>query len=651
MADLLSIGTSGLLAYQSALATTSHNISNVNTEGFSRQRVGLETRIPQSSGAGFFGQGVQTSSVERVYDEFLVEQVRSYTSSSSRAESYHDLASQIDNMLADPQVGLAPALDEFFSSVQSMADSPSSIPARQAMLSTSESLVDRFHYIETRLSDLQTRANSQIENTVGEVNKLAESIAQLNQEIAVQQASTGGKAPNDLLDQRDLLLKQLSQHVNVSTLDQGDGMVNVFIGSGQGIVIGSNTTTLNVRTDEFFPERKAVVFGDVNTGPNINSLLGEGSLGGTLDFIDNVLVPGQLSFGRLAMGMASAFNEQHALGLDLNDEAGGEFFEVPQPNVLGSYTNSSSTMPSVTLNNIADLSTDEYLIEYDGVGNWQALNLKTNAVTALVGPTVLDGVEVDVTAVGAVPGDSYRFVLSPASEAARDINLKINDPSKIAAAGILRGGEAVDANGQPLVPNTGSGSIDEIVLSDNALYPLANDITLEYDAAIPAFNVFIDGDAVADAVLNYDPATDNGQLLAPFNVNGTDIQLRISGDPATGDQFTLSNNTGSISDNRNALALGKLGSEKLLVGGTSSLQQSYGQMIADVGAKTHQAEVTLGAQQTLLQQAEAEVSAVSGVNLDEEAANLLRYQQAYQANAQMISAANTLFQTLLDSVR
>jgi flagellar hook-associated protein 1 FlgK len=428
-------------------------------------------------------------------------------------------------------------------------------------------------------------------------------------------------------------------------------MVNVFVGSGQGLVVGTNVTEMSIRADEFFPDRNAVVLGDPATGPNISSLLGDGALGGVLDFLDNVLTPNQLAFGRLAMGMADAFNQQHALGLDLNDEVGGDYFEVPQPKAFGSSSNTTTALPTLTLTDISALSTDEYLIKYDGAGNWTALNMSDDSVTPLVGPTVIDGVEVDVTAIGAVPGDSYRFILSATAEAARDIKLKIDDPSKIAAAGILRGGEAVDANGQPLVPNAGSASINEIVLSDNALYPLANDVSLVYDSAIPGFNVDIDGDAVADAVLNYDPATDSGQLVGPLTIGTTDIELRISGTPQDGDQFTLGNNTGAVSDNRNALSLGALGSAKVLIGGTSSLQQSYGQMIADVGAKTHQAEVTMEAQSTLLHQAEAEVSAVSGVNLDEEAANLLRFQQAYQANAQMISAADSLFQTLLDAVR
>ncbi len=647
MADLLGIGTSGLLAYQNALNTTSHNISNVNTEGYSRQRVELDTRIPQASGAGFFGQGVYASNVERVYDEFLVKQLRTYTSSSNRAEVYHDLSSQIDNLLADPQVGLAPSLDEFFSSLQSVADSPSSIPARQAMLSTAESLVDRFHYIDQRLRDLKTRANNQLEFTVGEVNKLAESLATINQEISVQMAAAGGKPPNDLLDQRDTLIKQLSEHVNVSTVNQDNGMVNIFIGSGQGLVVGSNATQLSIRSDEFFPDRNAVVLGNPATGPDISGLLGDGSVGGVLDFMDNVLTPTQISFGRLAMGMADAFNEQHALGLDLKDNAGTDFFRAPAPTAFGSFNNTTNALPTLTLVDVAALGTDEYLIEFDGVATWSALNMRTNAVTTPLGVTTIDGVQVDVTTIGAVAGDTYRFVLSPSAQAARDIGLVIDDPSKIAAAGLLRGGEAVDANGQPLVPNAGTGSIDEIVVSDNALYPLAADITMTYD---DVNNWFVLGGAAA-GTLAYDPATDNGQLSAPFVVGGTSIQLRLSGNPQTGDQFTVGNNSGAVADNRNALALGALGSADILIGGTSSLQGAYGQMIADVGAKTHQAEVTLGAQTTLLNQAAASVSAVSGVNLDEEAANLLRFQQAYQANAQMISAADNLFQTLLDAVR
>lgn len=647
MADIFGIGTSGLLTYQRALSTTSHNIANVNTDGYSRQTVTTATRTPQFIGVGFVGSGVTVTGVKRNYDAFLGEQVQKQTSSFGSFEAFHTLSSQIDNLLADPLAGLTPVMEDFFNAAQGVADNPASVPARQVMMTSAQSFADRFHYIDQRLRDVNGQANRQLEVGVEELNALARSLGDLNVEIAAAFGSSGGASPNDLLDRRDLLLKQMSSLVNINTIQEPDGQVNVFIGSGQSLVVGSSVTQLAVAGDPLIPDARRILISNGAAGIDVTNFLGSGTIGGTAQFLNDVLVSSRNALGRVAVGVTDAVNSQHNMGLDLADQLGGDFFQTLQPSVLISSANTAVGQPTVAYDNIAGLTGSDYLLVFDGA-TWNLSNYQTGAaVPWTVGsgtpadPYIVDGISVDLTSIGpAAAGD--RFLLRPTSEASRAFDLKVSDPSKIAAASALRGVEAADVNGLPL--NGGTSSLTNLSYSDISSIPLPGSITLTYDAALQQFNVA----GAVPAVIAYNPTVDNG-VTQTLTVGTMSIDFAINGTPQNGDQLVIEDNNGAEGDNRNMLLIANLVNQKTLNNGSASFHDAYGQMISSVGTQTHQASINMDATQTLLNQATDALSQVAGVNLDEEAANLIKFQQAYEATAKVISTANQLFQTLLNS--
>ncbi len=643
--DLLGVGVSGLLAFQRSLATTGHNISNVNTPGYSRQRVDLVSNIPQPSGDGFIGTGVQVSTVQRIYDNFLTGQVQSATSSSSQLQTYSSLAGQVDNLLADPTAGLNPSLQRFFDAVHTAAADPASIPARQVLLSQANTLTNSFHYLDQQLSTLRTGINTQITNSVADINNLASGIAKLNQQIVLAKGLAGGQPPNDLLDQRDALVAKLSEQVSVTTVDQNDGAQNIFIGTGQTLVVGGNASKLSVVSNPYDVTRYEVA---LSTGP-ITSITSDyitgGKLGGALDFRKEMLDPTQNALGRVAIGIATTFNDQHKLGQDLKGVLGQDFF-----NALGSispkvYSASAATL-TASVSNVNALTTSDYRLDYNGA-NYTLTRLSDNAVISSVPfgafPQTIasEGLTLTLTA-GAVAGDS--FLIQPTRTAAKDISVVTNDPTRIALAGPLVTSEATNANGLPT--NLGTGKISAGNVTNTTALPLAVPITLTFDSGTNQFNITGGpGGSIA-----YNPATDSAGKTFTFAGFGG-VTFSLSGVPSNGDSFSINNNTSGVSDNRNGLQLADLRNQNKLGNSSATYEGAYGQLIADVGSTASRVDVSAKAQKTLLDNVTASRDSVSAVNLDEEAANMLRFQQAYQAAAQVISVSNTLFQSLISAVR
>ncbi len=635
--DTLGIGISGLLAFQRALATTSHNIANVNTEGYSRQRAELVTQTPLFAGNGYIGTGVKVDSIKRLYDDFLTLQVRTSTSAFSRLDSYHSLASQVDGMLANSSTGLASAMQGFFNAVQGVANDPSSIAARQALLGESNTLVDRFHYLDQRLTDLYGRVNADLKNTVTEINNLASGIASLNQEIARAQGS--GQSPNDLLDKRDNLVNQLAERVSVTTVAQGDGTVSVFVGNGQTLVVGNQSMALSVTPNAYDPTRNEIGYTVGSTTVNISSQLTGGTLGGALDARTQVLDAARAALGRVAAGLAKTFNDQHQLGMDLSGALGGSFFAAPSAAVSSSTANGGSGTVSATVTSASGLQVSDYSLRYDGANAYTLTRLSDGTTTAInTGVTspyttsAIDGFTLTITS-GATAGDT--FLVKPVTGAAGSIELSLSDPRKIAAAAPIRTSAAL--------ANTGSATISAGTVNTppppNA--NLQQTVTIVFDNPPTTFDVSGTGTGNPTNVAY----TSGGNIT----YNGWTIQ--ITGTPAAGDTFTIQSNSGGTADNRNGLLLAGLQSQLTLAGGTASYGAAYSQAVSDVGANTRAAEINRDAQSALRDQAEAARAAVSGVNLDEEAADMVRFQQAYQAAAQVISVSNTLFETLLGAVR
>lgn len=647
MPDVLNIATSALLSYQRALATTGHNISNASVEGYSRQRTEFATQPPQFSGPGFQGSGVTVASVTRVYDQFQVEQVRTNTASYSQLEQFSALVEQVDNILADPNAGLSPALQSFFGSLQDLSDDPASTPVRQIVLSEATGLVQRFSTIDERIRTLGNNAERDINNIVSEINSLGTSIANINQDIILSSRNNGQILPNDLLDERDRLILSLSELVSTNTVQQTDGSLNVFIGSGQALVVGTTASQLVTLPNEFGGARQDIAIQLGATQSNITTFLTGGRLGATLDFRSQVIDPALNTLGRVATGIGALVNAQQNLGLDQQDNLGVDIFGIGGIGVAANINNPGTATVTATLVNAGNLTNSDYQLDFDGANyNLTRLNDGVTVFTT-VGPApfnaTVDGFNFAVTA-GAAATDS--FIIQPTAVAARDLSLLISNPSRIAAAAPLRTVTAL--------PNSGNSSIDLLPVTNVTQIPLSGsggDISLTFDP--DALGVGVPGFVVAGGpggTLAYDPATEsNGKtftLGAPFD----GISFTVEGVPNTGDVLTITDNINGVGDNRNALLLAGLQSA-ITLSGNNTFQSAYGELVAQVGTRAQQAFLTRDAQEVLLNQSIEAREATSGVNLDEEAADLVRLQQAFQAAAQVISIADSLFQEILSAIR
>ncbi len=676
MTGLLGIGASGVTSYKSALDTIGHNISNANTEGYSRQRVDLTAHQPSFMGYGFVGNGVQVESIERLYDRFVDAQIRGSTSNQAEFETYRSYAAQLDNLLADESLSLDPSLQNFFNAVQELADNPFSSISREFLLAESDTLVSRINYLGEQLSDTRVSLNQDLSAAIDDINGIAGSIAEINQSITGAAGIANGVPPNDLLDQRDQLLRDLSRLTNVTTVKQDNGAINVFIGTGQALVIDNEARSLAITNSAADASKKEISFVTGSSAVTITHQLTGGRVGGMLNFQSEVLDSAQNELGRVVVGLVEQFNAQHQLGTDLSGNLGGDFFTAPTPNALANADNTGSgsvtaAFSNLPLSNYSDLTASDYeLRSTDGGDNYTLTRLSDNTVfnidvstaTTLAADgfetvpgtpatVTVDGFTLSITA-GAAAGD--RFQIQPTRDAAAEIGLAITDAGAIAAAGPLRASEAVDSNGLPT--NVGTATITQPVAGSTADLPLSGsggDITLTFNpnaggTGIPGFDVT----GALPAVLLYDPATESAGKTLTFT-SGTkgDMSFDIAGLPATGDRFVITDNTNPMGDNRNALALANIQQSQNMIDGTASLQESYSQMVSRIGADSRRAEINMQSHQGLLDQALLTRDSISGVNLDEEAADLLRYQQAYQAAAQVITVANTLFDTLLAAVR
>jgi len=630
--SIVNVGYSGLLTAQNQLLTTSHNISNANTPGFSRQQVILNTNTPQSSGAGFIGAGVHSTTVQRIYSEFLVSQSLQVQTKSQLLDSNYAQIKQLDNMFGDATSGLSPTLQNFFSSIQDVATNPSVIPSRQAMLSNAETLVARFHSMDQRMSQISEGINTQITSSVVQINSIAEQLAEINKQIIWAEGSAGGQPANDMLDQRDELINQLNKIINTDTVRQNDGTVNVYIGTGQALVVGAQTLSLQAIKSPDNPGNLTVALINGNSTIQLpESQITGGILGGIMSFRSETLDNAKNALGRIAITLAQTFNEQHQLGMDLNGDMGEDFFTLPAPRVISATTNNLASDITAGISDYGALTTSDYQFSYDGT-NYILTRLSDNtSVSTAIAPSgalplTLDGIS--VTAATILTNE--RFRIQPTINGAKDIAVSIADTTKIAAAGPNRTSAALT--------NTGTGTISAGTVNPLPLDPnLQQPLTITF-LAPGLYDVTGTGTGL--------PAT-NQAYTAGADISFNGYTFQISGNPAAGDVFTVAPNNNGSADNRNALLLGVLQTQNTLGNSTASYQSAYGQLVSQIGNKTRELEVTSKAQANLLAQTEKSIQSVSGVNLDEEAANLLRFQQAYQAASKIIEMSNTLFDSIL----
>jgi flagellar hook-associated protein 1 FlgK len=623
MATLLNIGISGLAAAQVGLNTVGNNISNSNTEGYSLQVVQQAARLGTGVGNLTIGGGVDVTSVQRAYSQYLSSAVWNSNAGMQRATTFNNLTSTLNSMLSSSG-DLQGALDNLYGAFSTVASAPGSNPDRQALLGSAGSLTAVFNTLGQQLGMQQSQVNSQIAGTVTSVNSIIGNIANLNQQI--RQSSIGG-APNALLDQRDGLVKTLSGYLGVTAVTETDGSMSVYTTSGQGLVSGSNAYPIASGNNLYDTGRTDVYD---TSGNDITNRLSGGSLGALLDYRSNVLDQAQNQLGQAALALAGSVNSQQAKGLDLSGSQGAPMFSVPTPAVLGATTNQGSATVAAAVSDVSQLTASDYVLRYDG----SAWNLKTTAGQSAPLTSNPDG---SLSAAGltftvsgtAQTGDSYQ--IQPTRNAAAGIAVSMTNPAGIAAAAALTGSAAG--------ANTGSGSIAAVSVTDAGNAGLLGTAKISFGPG--TYQVTDSGGAVLAG----------GSYTAgqPISANGWSVTL--AGTPAAGDTFTVAANTNGLNDNSNALTLASLANTGVLAGGSISVLTAFANVTTQIGTAGSQAATTLTTQTALYNQATASQQSLSGVNLDEEAAKLVNYQQSYQASAQVIAASQTIFTSLLSAIR
>lgn len=546
MVNLFSSSLSAMNAAQTAMATTQHNIANASTPGFSRQEVTVASRPGQQTGAGFVGSGVDVAGVQRIYDQYLVNQVRLEQTQSSYLSTYHTTMTQIDNLVADPAAGASPAIQEFFSALNGVANSPESIPARQTLIGTAQFAVNRFQAIDQRLTDIANGLNGQVTASVNTVNNLAQQIAALNGNIKRAIANGQGQLPNDLMDQRDQVINQLNQEIKVSVQPQQDGALNVYVGNGQTLVINESAMRLDITRSATDPSRVDIVYRDGNiTTPLQQTGLQGGNLGAFLAFRDQSLEPARNALGRVAMGLADSMNRQNRLGLDLTGAAGGDLFNVGVPRVERGVNNVGTASVSAAISDVTQLTTSDYQLRYDGA-NYLMVRLSDSATTN-VGTTALPpaNVAVDgftISLAGGLPQKGDTYLIRPTADGARDIRVAITNPTGIAAAVPIRTVANIANTGTATIGNVtvdGTFSAANFTPASTLVYDTASN-TLSGFPALPVTVTAANGTATtfaAGAPVTY---TDG----ATYSVGG--LSFTMTGAPSSGG-FVGGSNSATVS--------------------------------------------------------------------------------------------------------
>ncbi len=691
MADLLNIGLSGLSVNKTSLAVTGHNITNVNTPGYTRQDTVQATRIPQFSGSGYIGSGTTLVDVRRIYNEFLTTQVRSSTALNSDVEAYLSQINQLDSLLAGSNTGVTPGLQKMFAALQTAAEDPANIPARQLVLSEAEGLAKRFNTIYDRLYEQNAFINKQLSAVTDQVNQLAGSIASYNNAIAV--AASNGQQPNDLLDAREEAVRKLSEFIGVTVVPQDDNTYNLFIGSGQPLVVGATAARLEVVPGTADPLRSEVQFVSGSSRQGITTLITGGEMGGLIRYREDVLDESLNAVGRLALSVADQVNTQLGQGLDLKGNFGEPLFrDINDPTSLiqrslaradniGGDPNANF---EIFIEDSTALTTSDYEVTITGANGEFSVRRASDGTTFTgdldsVPPDVFDGFSVRIPLDRSVPppvplftnadyAANNKFLVIPTRTAGSNIRADLKNAEELAFA-------------SPLKTDTSPGNIGTGVITQPSLiteidiYDPVSQAALEnslrttpplrivFTSATEYNVVDVSGNDIRTGlppVAPYNtivPGQNNTQqITAGTAPNDFSFEFTISGRPSTGDNFTIAFNTNGVSDNRNALKLVDL-QNKATVGidpsfptttGTS-FNDTYGDLVERVGTLTSQARVDGEATGAILKQATDHRDSVSAVNLDEEAAKLIQFEQYYQASAQIIQVARSLFDTLINT--
>jgi flagellar hook-associated protein 1 len=634
MSDLFSISLSALQAFQTAISVTSNNIANANTPGYADESVNLSAAVPQSDGTAPIGAGVDVTGISRAYSQVSENQYNTSQSGLGQLNSLQTYTNQIDNIIGTTAGGLTTALQNYYNAWSTVANDPTSTASRQALLGQAQSVAASIQSTNGQLQSLNTNINGGITSDVQQINSIAASIATLNQQIVVGTAQAGGQAPNDLVDQRDALVSSLSQIVGISTTTDSNGALNVFIGTGQPLVLQGVTTILTTIPNQYNASQLEISTSTNGNNP-ISSDITSGDLGGLLAARSQAVDPAINQLGQIATALSTSANLQQNSGLDLTGNPGTNLFSVGAPAAVASSNNTGTASASVSIapGGIAALTPDNYTLEYLS-GAYSLTDATTGTAVAFTGtgtaanPITADGLSI---VVAGAPNSGDKFLIQPTANAANGFGVVVTNSSRLAAAAALQS--------TPAATNTGSATIGGFTNPDDRPLPPG---TLSVTFPTATTYSINGGAAVALGANNTIGLGNNGV--------GNFWTAQLTGIPGAGDTFTLQSNAGATGDNTNALASANQQTLGVLSGGTISVNAATSALVTGTGSQAQQVNTAQTAQTAVNSQAQQTVQSISGVNLDQEAANLLQWQQAYQASAQALSIGNSTFTTFMDSI-
>ncbi|HHL3491315.1 TPA: flagellar hook-associated protein FlgK [Legionella pneumophila] len=648
--SILNIAYSGLNTFQRALDVTGNNIANFKTRGYSRQSIQF-TPIPSNRYAGsYIGAGVSVSSIYRNVDQFANAQVRSTLSYRTQYDAFYNQAIQIDKLLSQDGSSISVPLQTFFDSIGQLNNTPDSIATRGVVLKQSQLLAQQFNSLQIKLEEYERNSTLQVTESVKIINRITKELAEVNGKLL------GNNNIPELLDHRDELLKQLSGYTDLSIFDQGDGTISVGIASGDMLVAGTQQRDLLVGSgnDSIFGTKIFLSNGG-NNQVDITDRLSTGMLGGLIDYEKNVLGQASQLIGQMAIGLAQIFNAQHKLGMDMNSQIGKDFFtDFNSPGQMlkrstASADNSGTAVLSVNISDISQVKLSDYdlIISDTGANELRLIRKSDGTSTTLTwsssppappaGQVVIDGMTITVNDLSQLANNDH-YTLTPTRGAARDFALEIKDAYEIALASPVKTTASLN--------NTGQGQI--------ILGPVLNTASVNKQFRIDfisdtQYNLVNVTDSTTAGPFAFVPNTNN-VIQIPDGITPS-YSVVLSGIPKSGDQFTTDYNAGGFGDNRNGLILGNIQQNKIFSNGSETLFDRYGNLLAEVGGRTNQAKTSFESADILHKQALDFQDSKSGVNLDEEGANLLIFQQAYQAAGKLMEISNQIMNLLFDIMR
>lgn len=688
--SLLNIGMSGLNAAQGSLSVLSNNIANANTAGYSRQQTLQNSSASNAFGGVFIGSGTTLADVRRVYNEYLDTAYQNSTALNNDAKAYQDQIGAVDKVLSDKSTGLSSVLSSFFATLQTASSNPNDLSARQLLVSNAQTLSNRFNSISTQLTQQKETINSQLSTMSDQVNQLTSSIASLNKQIFQVQGASGN-APANLLDSRNEAVRSLNELIGV-TVTEKNGQFSVTTGSGQSLVEGGITNTISAVPSSTDNSQYTIQLNVSGTAMDLGSVVSGGSIGGLLRYRSDALMPAINDLGRIAIATADTLNNQLGQGLDLNGDFGVSLFNdvnsaaAVASRSQGAAGNKGTGNLNVSISDSSKLSTFDYKVTFSDSTDLNKVTVlrsdgKSMGVIDLLAtpPTPIDGFTlalVDKTLPSLQKsmklGDSFK--VSPTATGASGIGVALTDANKLAFAGPLAG---TSSN-----TNSGTGTFTQPALTS----PL--DIHGDADTAqlragiensMPVKMVF--GKVAADGTQTYTLNDAQGKAITPIGTGiiipgqgnkitvdvpmldasgavipgkSFEFDTTVNGFPAEGDSTTFAFNSGGKSDGRNAQALLDLQTKASVGMGDGntgvSLVAANSRLVSQVGSKASQAGVDTTATGALLSANKEARNSVSGVNLDDEAGDMIRFQQYYTASSQIIKVAQETFTTLINAI-